>query len=146
MARPSTALLALCLCAAVAAATAAVAPASNCATTAADVTGGWEVAQSVPDEVYNSIFLSLVETNATIRWITCDDPAVTLEQACSQVVAGQNYQVVAMLVCPAPTTSSLQVEAVVYVPLPMSNEEPEVTSLQVLNVEGTPVSPPEVVV
>lgn len=40
-----------------------------------------------------------------------DDPAVTLEQACSQVVAGQNYQVVATLVCPAPTTSSLQVGA-----------------------------------
>ncbi|KAI7845306.1 hypothetical protein COHA_001148 [Chlorella ohadii] len=146
MARSSTALLALCFCAAAAVAAAAVAPAPNCAATAAGVPGGWQTTESVPDEVYSAMLVSLVENNSTIVWVPCDDPAVTLEQACSQVVAGSNYQVVAQLVCPAPSNSSIQVEAVVYVPLPVNNEEPEVTSLQVLNVDGSPVSPPEVVV
>lgn len=34
---------------------------------------------------------------------------MNLEQACSQVVAGQNYEIVATLTCPAPVSSSVQV-------------------------------------
>jgi hypothetical protein len=105
-----------------------------------------QAAETVPDNAVTAVLTSLNDNNSTIVWMPCSDPAVTLEQACSQVVAGENYQFVASFACPAPSNSTLQVEAIVYVPLPSSNELPEVTSLQVLNVDGSIVSPPEVVV
>lgn len=46
-----------------------------------------------------------------------------------QVVAGANYQVVADLTC-NDIASSVGVEAIVYVPLPVYNEDPQVTEVR----------------
>lgn len=74
-----TALLALCLCAATALAVAqpvagpAIAPAPLCAQGGGALAGGWKAVSSaadVPDSVYASILISLVEagSNSTSLW------------------------------------------------------------------------------
>ncbi|KAL4437260.1 hypothetical protein ABPG75_004399 [Micractinium tetrahymenae] len=142
---PRPAVLALCLLAVAACATARplsapnkVAPASNCAKpNPLGITGGWEAAKRVPRDVYTAITHAVVESgNST--WVPCDDPTPTLVAACSQVVAGTNYQVVADLTC-NDIASSVGVEAEVYVPLAGLNCEPKVTQLTILSVDGKPV-------
>ncbi|PSC73711.1 Calcium binding isoform A [Micractinium conductrix] len=133
-------LLALCLCCALAFAAAQpeVAPASNCGGTTG--LGGWKPTAEVPPPVYEAVVLQLTETSSNSTWQPCDDPAPTLIAACSQVVAGMNYQIVASFDCPD-ISSNVEVEAEVYVPLAYTNAEPEVTDLQINSVDGKP-SPP----
>ncbi|KAL4439438.1 hypothetical protein ABPG77_008767 [Micractinium sp. CCAP 211/92] len=142
MARPIA--LALCLLVAAACVTARpqatnqIAPASNCAEPiSSGIAGGWSPVRRVPRPVFTAIANAVVESgNST--WVPCDDPTPTLIAACSQVVAGTNYQLVADLTC-TDISSSVSVEAEVYVPLPGPNSEPEVTELTILSVDGKPV-------
>lgn len=93
MARSTPLLLALCLALAAAAASAApIPPASRCGQVAAGMMGAWAETstENVPAEAVAAIEIALIETannelNST--WVPCDEPAVDIREACSQVSA-----------------------------------------------------------
>ena len=121
-------LLALCLCAAVASAATApalVAPASKCNPATPGITaGGWSRSAAPPKAVFTAIQKELQAKGTKL----CAAPVIKLAGACTQVVAGRNYQVVARVTCAA-TQLDIRVQAIVFAPL--RNAAMKVSSLVV---------------
>jgi len=130
-------ILALCLCLAGAAAVrAAAVEDADPFCPGAGMPGGYFMIGSevdLPEDVSDFLAGKVAETvmdlvaNGT-SWVSCDPGDMSYsEQACSQVVAGTNYQMRINVTCPSAngTDNTLGLEAHVYWPLPGSNEEPE---------------------
>lgn len=125
--------LALALCVAVTP-SAAVPPAPACKSMGGGpmLGGGWsQVASEAdvqPGVTYPFVLARLRQAHPA--WLTCQTPNIALLNACSQIVAGQNVQVVLRLTCPPrPWRNYAQVAkvlAAVYIPLPQSNQAPRV--------------------
>ncbi|PSC73630.1 5 -methylthioadenosine phosphorylase [Micractinium conductrix] len=131
---PGRALLALCLCTALAAAS-AYAPASKCEPKVGSpimIGGGWNPVNDgqLPKQVWAPI---LAELKAKHSWSCGQLPVRAIQKACYQVTAGQSYQIVVILRCWTPKFSAIKVEAEVRVPLPTTPPLPvTLTSLKVL--------------
>lgn len=122
MQRSNLLLLALCLCTALA--SAHVPPASKCKNSKT-MAGGWSEAKSVPKPVYTALQKALRGT------LSCKKPAVKLLGACSQVVAGTNFEVNAQFTCKGNDTA-VRVSALVWVRL--AGKQPKVTTLTISGV------------
>lgn len=109
-------------------------PASQCKNfnPANPLMGGWQPVDSEaaiqPEIVYPLILARLRREHPT--WLPCAEPLEWLNAACSQVVAGQNVQVIVTLGCKRANGSNAvaRVMGSAFLPLPSSNEAPRLTS------------------
>lgn len=106
------------------------------------ITGGWSCSKDLLTDsrvldLTDFVFTAVQEygynvTNGIVD--SCDDGAVTLTQACSQVVAGTKYKLTMDVTCPG-ANNAISVVAALFVPLPFTNQSEEIDSLVIMGHE-----------
>lgn len=124
---PRRALLLLAACLALAALAAAdYPPATKCKKTQGELSGGWATTSDIPKEVKAAI-AKAVDKKLSKKFCP-KTPSIKILTACSQVVAGFNYEVVVKMQCSKPK-KCFKVSAIVWQKPDMSTE---VTKLVIL--------------